>query len=254
MSPTPTYVVLDTNILLLDADNLFRYPDSIIVIPDIVIKELDAKKTIQGELGYQARKTSRLLMSAQYMITKTTGYVIAVGTSAHFTVQIVKPLSYPDSAETNDDKIVHVAKMYTGIDSSTLLITNDTNCYLSAIIAGVNSTDLKVVDRTEFSFTYPLDVSADSFDTLHGQSILLFNPEHQPENYNYIFTNSTTGVTKLGVVYDNTIHIIDKEVEDKLRKQDVSPIGAEQLFFSYAIQEPSVDVVVCDARAGTGFN
>ncbi|EAJ3762818.1 hypothetical protein DFW93_09420, partial [Campylobacter coli] len=51
-----TYVV-DTNIILDDVNNLSRLYDNEnrIIIPETVIDELDSKKALFDEVGYQAR-------------------------------------------------------------------------------------------------------------------------------------------------------------------------------------------------------
>lgn len=250
MTPEISYFVLDTNILLLDATNIYQYNDSVVVLPDIVLKELDSKKTLNNELGFQARETSRILRTLNYTVENKGSYTVAIGTSDLLTVHIVRPSGYPDNAITNDEKIVHVAKLYSEVGAT--LVTNDTNCYLTALVNKVPSTDLKVVERTEFAFTKRLVLDSSEFASLADADIRKLDPDYAPENYNYVFIEALTGNTKLGVVCNYKVDLIDKTTEDKLRKQDISPIGAEQLFFSYAIQSPASDVVVVNARAGTG--
>ena len=53
--------VLDTNILLLDPKSILAFEDRNIIIPLKVIEELDKKKTMVGEIGYNARETFRIL-------------------------------------------------------------------------------------------------------------------------------------------------------------------------------------------------
>ena len=53
--------VLDTNVLLYDSECIFSFTDNNIVIPLIVLEELDQKKNRQDEIGRNARKSSRYL-------------------------------------------------------------------------------------------------------------------------------------------------------------------------------------------------
>jgi PhoH-like ATPase len=55
-----TYV-LDTCVLLADPGALFRFDEHDVVIPLVVIEELDRKKTSMDEVGTNARRTIRLL-------------------------------------------------------------------------------------------------------------------------------------------------------------------------------------------------
>ncbi|GAG86769.1 unnamed protein product, partial [marine sediment metagenome] len=56
-----TYV-LDTNVLLADPGALFSFEKNEIVLPLIVLEELDKFKTRQDELGIHAREISRQLL------------------------------------------------------------------------------------------------------------------------------------------------------------------------------------------------
>ena len=55
-----TYV-LDTCVLLADPGALFRFEEHDVVLPLVVIEELDRKKTLMDEVGANARRTIRLL-------------------------------------------------------------------------------------------------------------------------------------------------------------------------------------------------
>ena len=59
------YLVLDTNILLLDANNLTTLgKDYIIVLPETTLDEIDAKKSsTDPEIRYQVRAFGRLMQS-----------------------------------------------------------------------------------------------------------------------------------------------------------------------------------------------
>jgi PhoH-like ATPase len=55
-----TYV-LDTCVLLADPNALFRFEEHDVVLPLVVIEELDRKKTLMDEIGANARRAIRLL-------------------------------------------------------------------------------------------------------------------------------------------------------------------------------------------------
>ena len=57
-----TALTLDTNILLLDANNLFLADH--IFLPETVIDEIDSKKSGLTEISFQAREFGRLLTKA----------------------------------------------------------------------------------------------------------------------------------------------------------------------------------------------
>ncbi|MFC5651706.1 PhoH family protein [Paenibacillus solisilvae] len=53
--------VLDTNVLLHDPQAIFAFEDNEIIIPAVVLEEIDSKKRLADELGRNARHVSRLL-------------------------------------------------------------------------------------------------------------------------------------------------------------------------------------------------
>ena len=59
--------VLDTNVLLQNIQNLYRLSESgqnLIVIPETVLLELEDKKKLPQEIGYQARNFDKLCFSS----------------------------------------------------------------------------------------------------------------------------------------------------------------------------------------------
>jgi PhoH-like ATPase len=57
---TKTYV-LDTNVLLHDPEALLAFEDNAIVLPFVVIEEIDNQKKRQDEIGRNAREVSQKL-------------------------------------------------------------------------------------------------------------------------------------------------------------------------------------------------
>ena len=58
------YYVLDTNILLEDANNIFNLSDdnkNLIILPETVLDEIDSKKSGFDEINFQAREFARIL-------------------------------------------------------------------------------------------------------------------------------------------------------------------------------------------------
>ncbi|MGO4373051.1 PIN domain-containing protein, partial [Paenibacillus sp. MCAF20] len=53
--------VLDTNVLLHDPQAIFAFDDNEVIIPAVVLEEIDSKKRLADELGRNARTISRLL-------------------------------------------------------------------------------------------------------------------------------------------------------------------------------------------------
>lgn len=254
------YIVLDTNIILLDANNILNIGDSNteIVLPATVIDEVDSKKSGFTEIAYQAREFGRLLsLGHKRKSVAGKNYISTYITVDTRKVIIVEPTSYPDFTDTEaniiaDRKIIHTAGLWSNDNENTKFMSNDVMARIRAISSGVATTELKQVDKTAFEFTKQLEVTDEQFVALHNKPIFDIDPIHLPENFNYIFTAPNTAQHKLAYIDNGTIQILGKTTEDALRRQALNPINVEQLMLARAIQDTSIDVVVCEALAGSG--
>ena len=255
-------LVLDTNIILLDAYNLLNLARSgnysSIVLPETVIDEADSKKSGFSEVAYQARQFARLLAKATRVSSDTNGILTTtILTLDDVNIHIVSCNSYPHFADDetsirNDRKILHIAELLNRRTSDVVFCSNDVMCRLRAESLGLSTIDYKLVNDAEPQFTRRLTVPSDVFDSLHNAHILEVDPEYLPEFYNYVFTDEATGRVKLANLRNTFISILGKDTEDELRRQDAPPANAGQLFMSRAIQDPTVDIVITNADAGTG--
>lgn len=249
----PPMAVLDTNILLLDANNLFAVAD-IVILSETVIDELDSKKSTPGELGYQARELGRLI--ARGHSRSTTSYSDRVETSMiidDITVIITSCPSYPDFSDTspsiiNDRKILYVASLY----PDATFISNDVMCRIRAESLGLNATDFTTVDTIEYEFIRHLDLDFNTFAIVHSKPVIDIDPSHQVYNYAYILNCPETGQSKLAVVQNDLLKVIGKDTEQQLREQLMPPTNAGQLILSALIQDQTADITIVDSKAGSG--
>lgn len=124
-------------------------------------------------------------------------------------------------------------------------------CRLRAEAVGLTAIDHKVVETTDIEFVKVLPVSEEDSGLLHDTPVLVADPNHQFENYNYVF-EIESGQKKLATVSNGLLKVIGRTTEEDLRRQDLPPINYGQLFLSKAIQDPYIDIVVCEAKAGSG--
>ena len=256
----PKYTVLDTNIILQDAHNLVNLAkNSIIVLPETVINEIDSKKSLFSEVGFHAKEFGRLMRKADKLDTVFTDeYTISKrliqGVEVHtILMKTYSDLSIYEPNIANDRRIVQAAYSYLQHNlGDTVFITNDNMCSIIAEAQGFTVIDWKAVENTEFQFIKELTVPTETFSKLHNLSITTVDSSYTYENYNYKFIDELTGQVKLGNIRNGYIDILGKDTENELRRQDASPQNSGQLFLSRAIQNPNIDIVVCDALAGSG--
>lgn len=103
--------VLDTNVLLQDPMAIFSFADNEIVIPAVVLEEVDSKKRYTDEIGRNARHVSRLLDSFRkdgqlhQGVTLETGGVLRVELNHSSLNKLQKQFH----EITNDNRILAVA-------------------------------------------------------------------------------------------------------------------------------------------------
>ena len=257
-------LVLDTNIILLDAYNLTNIASSggytSVVLPETVIDEADSKKSGHSELAFQARQFARLLAKATRISSTTDGILTTTVLDLNDTrIHVVSCSSYPhfsddETSIRNDRKILHVAELLHRRTSDVVFCSNDVMCRIRAESMGIKSIDHKLVDDTELNFIRRLTIDSEIFSNLHNMQIIEVDLEYKPEYYNYVFTDESTGQVKLANLRNGLIDILGKETEAELRRQDVPPANSGQLFLSRAIQNPAIDIVLVESLAGSGFN
>lgn len=254
------YLVLDTNILLLDARNIYALgKDYTLVLPETVLDEVDAKKISKDpELRYQVREIGRILTKAiDLPIIEQDPLVIVPSDLDGIRIEVVSRTTYPpydtaDISVVKDRRIIQIALDYKAQGKDVTFMTNDIMCNRRAKAFGLNVIDLKIVDDKPVEFTREVTVDPELFTVLHNSHIKDVVPDHKPETYNYKFIDSFSGQVKLANLRGEYIDILGKETEAELRRQDATPQNAGQLFLSRAIQNPNVDIVVCEALAGSG--
>lgn len=264
------HLVLDTNVLLLDAYNLINIaksmsPKPVVVLPETVLDELDAKKSGFTEIAYQARQFGRLLSKAN-KVSNTTEYEQTNGTITTTILELedveIRILSidqYPDFSGDehnirNDRKILHITELVARKHPDTVFCSNDVMCRIRAESMGIKAIDHKLVSDTDLTFIRRLTVSSEIFSNLHNMQVTEVDLDYKPEYYNYVFTDESTGQVKLANLRNGLIDILGKETEAELRRQDVPPANSGQLFLSRAIQNPAVDIVLVESLSGSGFN
>lgn len=255
------YLCLDTNIPLLDVNNIIALgsqPDTVIVLPETVLDELDSKKSGLGELAYQARAFGRLIAKCPHP-TKVLheNMIVSQFNSNGVQIWVVSLKEYPSFKDVaanvlNDRKIIEVALQFANFYSPVTFISNDVMCRIRADSLGLEVSDFKVVEKVDYEFTRSLEVDDATFRSLHGKNILEIDPGHLIEHYNYKFSTPDSAQIKLASIDNETINILGKDTEDQLRKQEVNPSNADQLLLSRAILDQSIDMVVCEAKAGSG--
>lgn len=260
-----TYI-LDTNVLLSDGNSLFGFEEHDLVLPLIVLEELDRHKDRQDEVGRNAREVVRKLADLT-KINKDFKAGVPLGKSLGIlrilSLEDIWPENAPhklpvelETKKSGDNVIAQFCVNYIAKNSTEVvaLVTRDTILRLKAQALGVACEDyrkfnvassvgalysgVRVIEREDVNinefyasedYHLPEDIAADLFP---NQFVILKNGQKSAMAR---FINKTVPLKKLS------------EIQGKL-----SPRNKEQEFARELLYDPAVKLVTLSGQAGTG--
>ncbi|KGN01995.1 phosphate starvation protein PhoH [Clostridium novyi A str. 4570] len=183
-----TYV-LDTNVILYSPRSILCFEDANVVIPEVVLEELDALKKKPGELGANARMAARILDELRIQGSLIEGIKLPNGGKLrvevnHHNIEIPP---YWDKSKA-DNRIIQVCKGLKERGEDVYLITKDIFERIKADTIGINTNDYyeKVVPEYDNQYTGRISVYTSS------------------DNIDYFYKNKYLDVEKLKIYVDKS--------------------------------------------------
>ncbi len=247
-----TYVI-DTSVLLSDPNALRRFAEHDIILPLVVITELEAKRD-HSELGYFARTALRHLddLRIEHGRLDAPIPVNEAGGTIHVELNHTDPSALPAGFRLgdNDSRILAVALNYAGEGRDVTLVSKDLPMRVKAAAVGLTAEEYRAELAVETGWTgmTELEVSGPQVDQLYDQGFLDLEQVRDLPCHTGVVLLSAGG-SALGRVTPN------KEL--KLIKADRDVFGihgrsAEQRVALDLLLDPSVGIVSLGGRAGTG--
>lgn len=253
--------VLDTNVLLHDYRCIYNFEENDIVIPIVVLEELDKFKKGNDLINFQAREFVRELDKLAGDLLLTKGITLGVnkgsliietsGASA-----LVKE-TFPEN--TADHRILSTAdfvrKKHPGV--VVVLITKDINLRMKAKSLGIPAEDYendKVQNIAElFKSITTIDGVEEAlvsglYENHAGIPVTGFNFEQPPIAHQYFIMKSRkASVLAHFDPFNNVINRVEKH-----HAYGIDPRNAEQTFSLDALLRPDIQLVALTGKAGTG--
>jgi len=255
--------LIDSNIILDDYTNLAKLSQdgkNLLIIPEIVLDEIDSKKNGFDEINYQARSFARFLENSQIISSKSIDeYKIVRLKIDNLICDIISKDKYEVSLKEtsisiiNDRKILEIAKFANNYyDKEIEFISNDIMARIRATSLKINASFLKgdgseEVDKIEFEKMVEIDF--DEIEKLHNSPIIEFDKDYKVHNFSYCFKVRRSDQIILASIRNKKINILD---EHYLRDQLVKPLNKEQLFFTNALLDSFYNIIIVEALAGSG--
>lgn len=159
--------LLDTNVLIQDPDAIFKFDENNVVIPDIVIEELDKLKKKEGDIGYNARQSIRNIEKLRKSGNILDGILLENGGIFRIETNF-KSVELPEGWDdaSPDNGIMKVAKGLMDSGYSPILISKDAIMRIKATTMGIIAEDYEneSVDEEYLSYDGRTEINLENED------------------------------------------------------------------------------------------
>jgi PhoH-like ATPase len=246
-----TYV-LDTSVLLSDPRALFRFAEHEVVLPVVVVSELE-KKRHDPEIGYFARQALRYLDDLRAKHERL-DMPISVGEGGTLRVELnhTSDAALPSGLRLgdNDTRILSVALNLSQEGNDVVVVSKDLPMRVKASSIGLAAEEYRAELATDSGWTGSTEISLSGSDMqkfYDAESIVTPIANDLPVNTNLII-HSERG-SALGRVMGKGLVTLVKGDRDAFGLHGRS---AEQRLAIDMLLDPTIGIVSLGGRAGTG--
>ena len=260
--------VIDTNVLLQAPYAMESFEDNSVVIPMVVLEELDHFKKAEGEIGANARRVIRYLEQLRQKGDLIKGVSLENGGKLRVEKNFVNVTLPEDlSAELADNRILKVCLgLSADSEEQVILVTKDLLLRIKAQILGICSEDFTTDQVLEHENQYSgrcevyvpeelfrgfkkKGVPADQVYMLDGQGES-YVPELEENQFVILRADQSAKKTQLGRVEKGVIRKLEYR---KSSPYGISPRNAGQYFLQEALMQPAekAPLVIVKGMAGT---
>jgi len=246
-----TYV-LDTSVLLSDPKALFRFKEQSVVIPIVVINELE-KKRHDPEIGYFARQTLRHLDDLRQQHERL-DFPIEVGDGGTLRVELnhidqsVLPVGF--QLGDNDSRILAVAFNLASEGNDVTVVSQDLPMRVKVAALGMRAEEYRNNLAVDSGWTGQAEITLganDMNDLYENESIRVTETKGMPVNTGLVISSDR----------GHALGRVNRAGEIQLVRGDRDVFGvhgrsAEQRLAIDLLLDPEVGIVSLGGRAGTG--
>lgn len=247
-----TYV-LDTSVLLSDPGALFRFDEHEVVIPVVVITELEGKRH-HPELGYFARTALRSLDDLRIKFGRLDA-PLPIGDKGGM-LQVELNHTNPDSLPAgfrlgdNDTRILAVAKNLANEGRRVTLVSKDLPLRVKASAVGLEAEEYRAetVQSSGWTGMTELAVSAQDIDDLYDEEVIENDAARELPCNTGVVLSSERGSALARVTADKRLQLVRGDRE----AFGLHGRSAEQRIALDVLMDPEIGIVSLGGRAGTG--
>jgi PhoH-like ATPase len=256
------HFILDTNVLLHDYKCIYNFEENDVIIPIVVLEELDKFKRGNDQINFHAREFTRELdkLSGDMLLTANIPLGEGLG-NLHIETgrDFSEKVSQSFSERTPDHRILAIAENVcnSNKDKTVVLISKDINLRMKAKSLGIIAQDYendKVanIDDLYKGITIMEGMNQELISKLYelpegvAAEEFKFDPEMKGHQFFIMKNNGSSALAHFNPVNKLLNRVI------KQTTYGIDPRNAEQTFALEALANPDVQLVSLTGKAGTG--
>jgi len=256
MSNKTKMMIIDTSVLLYDMKSIHSFLDNEVVIPLIVLDELDKFKDKSNLLGESARYINRFLDFLRAHGDLSKGITVP-GTQQKIRVELSsrKSKAIEDfDWSKGDNKIIATALWAKEQNPEKIVkvITKDINLRVKCDALGLQAEDYEKdhisPDETDYRGYTEISLLDSQIDDLHNQIEDDVDVSNIKEN-EFVIAKSPSGGSFIGIKKNGGIKKLNKHVSNVIQ---LEPKNKEQRFAIEALMDENIPIVTLTGLAGSG--
>ncbi|MEK8129695.1 PhoH family protein [Paenibacillus filicis] len=261
--------VLDTNVLLQDPNAIYAFDDNEVVIPAVVLEEIDLKKRNADELGRNSRQISRMLDSLREGGFLYEGIELPNGgrLKVELNHKSFAKLQEVFAEATNDNRILAVALNYhleekeKSVPRPVILVSKDMLVRIKADVLGITAQDYltdRVVNVADEIYSGHLNLHVhpaiiDEFYSYRSLSVSSLNLTYPLHPHEFVILKDEMGTSKSALL---KVNADGKKLEPLYLSNDpvwgIAARNAQQRMALELLLNDDIPLVTLTGKAGTG--
>lgn len=248
------YFILDTNVLIHNPMAIYSFADNNVIIPFVVIEELDRFKSHSDKKGMHARQVLREIDSLVKKGALDKGAKMKNGGTLKIDIGVKKELIPNVDPSLNDNKILGAAWHAKKKGEQVFFVSKDVNARIKAFALGIKAVDYEK-QKVEYTNIYKgwkeVIVKKENIDAVYKEGELEIKGHSFYKNEYVLLKTEENESSSAICKYDhnkNKIVVMKHEYE----AMGVHPINLEQKYAFDLLLDDKVKLVTLLGPAGTG--
>lgn len=254
--------ILDTNVILFDHTAIYNFQDNDVILPMVVLEELDKFKKGNDHINFEARQFIRELDELASSSTNFFKNGVHLGEErgrlyVYYQSEKSTEIEFVLSQKKADNRIlalaVKIQQEYP--NRSVVLVSKDINLRMKALALNIDAEDYKTGKVTNIDQLYTgrkimNDFNLEAIDKLYTSNFYSLEETEIADpiaNQFYILKNGSRSAL---AYYNNTPPQLERI--EKRSAYGIDPRNAEQIFALDAMFRSRIQLVALTGKAGTG--